>query len=222
MSDARNSFIAQVVAGKTFADVGGLWGTVNEKVSVASKHRAAALAMIDITEEGGALWQAFEARMMDLGVRDYRCHATDICAVSDLQFDVVHCSGVLYHHPNPHVLLDALRRATREHLILSSAVTQEVVENKHGTYRIPPSGVIFVPALTDEERKILGAYWTAVGAEAHGITHPAHYKPSDFGPWWWLPTAHALQAMARVAGFEVIGEAPIWRRNAHTLLLRKI
>ena len=34
MTDVRDTYIAQVVAGKSFADVGGLWGTVNEKVSV--------------------------------------------------------------------------------------------------------------------------------------------------------------------------------------------
>ena len=38
MSDVRDTYISQVVAGKSFADVGGLWGTVNEKVSVAHTH----------------------------------------------------------------------------------------------------------------------------------------------------------------------------------------
>ncbi len=30
MSEVRDTYIGQVVAGKSFADVGGLWGTVNE------------------------------------------------------------------------------------------------------------------------------------------------------------------------------------------------
>jgi len=41
-TDPRDLYIAQVIAGKTFVDVGGLWGTVNEKVSVA--YQAGALS----------------------------------------------------------------------------------------------------------------------------------------------------------------------------------
>jgi hypothetical protein len=34
-SDPRDVFLGRVARGRTFADVGGLWGVVNEKVSVA-------------------------------------------------------------------------------------------------------------------------------------------------------------------------------------------
>ncbi len=220
MADARDVFVGRVVRGKTFADVGGLWGTVSEKVSVAHGHGASELTMIDVTEEGGALWTAFEARMQAAGIQDHRCVSSDVCAVEDLAFDVVHCSGVLYHHPNPQLLLGALRRLTREHLVLSSAITQETVSNAKGTYRIPPSGVLFVPALGDAERAILAEYWRGAGAEVHGITTPVRYSPDDFGPWWWLPTARSMAAMASAAGFEVLEGASIWGGNAHTLLLR--
>lgn len=219
MTDARDEYIRRTVRGRSFADIGGLWGTVNEKVSVAHAAGAAELTMIDITVEGGELWKLFEQRMRTAGISGYRCVSTDICAVQDQRFDVVHCSGVLYHHPNPQTLLAALRRATGEHLVLSSAVTRSVIENRHGRYEIPPSGVILVPALNDAERAILGAYWKEVGAEAHGITAPARFHPSDFGPWWWLPTATAMGAMARAAGFDIVDHAPIWGGNAHTYLL---
>src|SRR5215203_3013979 len=33
--DPRDSYIAEVVKGRSFADVGGLWHTVNEKISFA-------------------------------------------------------------------------------------------------------------------------------------------------------------------------------------------
>lgn len=220
MVDPRDVFIGKAVRGRTFADVGGLWGTVNEKVSVAHKQGATELAMIDVTTEGGDLWHAFDERMRTQRIAGYRKVVADVCLVEGLAFDVVHCSGVLYHHPNPQQLLGALRRMTREHLVLSSAITQEVVENEHGTYRIPPSGVLFVPALNDKERAILAAYWRAVGADVHGITVPVKYRATDFGPWWWLPTAESMVAMASAAGFEVLDRASIWGGNAHTLLCR--
>ena len=56
MSDARDTYISQVAAGKSFADVGGLWGTVNEKVSVAHTHGARALTMIDVSPPDTELW----------------------------------------------------------------------------------------------------------------------------------------------------------------------
>ncbi len=48
-SDVRDTYIRWVVAGKSFVDVGGPWGTVNEKVSVAHTHGACGLTMIDVS-----------------------------------------------------------------------------------------------------------------------------------------------------------------------------
>jgi hypothetical protein len=178
--------------------------------------------MIDVTVEGGDLWEAFDARMRGMGITGYRCISSDVCELENLAFDIVHCSGVLYHHPSPQMLLGALRRLTREYLILTSAITQQSVTNAQGQYKIPASGVIFVPALEDSERLVLAEYWRDNGAEVHGITHPARYTPRNFGPWWWLPTARAMIAMAETAAFEVIDEASNWGGNAYTLLLRPV
>lgn len=222
MTDRRDRFLARVTRDQTFADVGGLWGTTSERVSVAHDCGASSLTMIDITPKGGHLWAAFDERMKEKKINDYACVSSDICKVKDLNFDVVHCSGVLYHHPKPQVLLAALRRVTRKHLVLTSAVTQEVVKNRLGTYRIPPSGVLFVPALKEAERLILAEYWRGIGVEAHGITEVVTYEAEQFGPWWWLPTAHAMTAMASAAGFKLLDQGPTWAGNAHTLLLEPV
>jgi hypothetical protein len=39
--DLRDQYISKVVTDKTFAEVGGLWGTINEKISVAYQYGAA-------------------------------------------------------------------------------------------------------------------------------------------------------------------------------------
>lgn len=112
LNDLRDEYISRVVVGKTFADAGGLWGTVNEKVSLAREHGAASLTMRDVTVKEGDLWKKFRARMDRLGIRNYECLSADICdpQITDLvqPFDVVHCSGVLYHHPNPMLLAGCL------------------------------------------------------------------------------------------------------------------
>lgn len=226
--DLRDEFIKRVVPGQSFADVGGLWGTVNEKVSVAANAGAASLTMIDVAGLQGELWTKFHDRMKGLGLTEYLCTSGDICEFGFQPgtpvYDVVHCSGVLYHHPHPMRMMEALRRITKKHLILTSAVTQEVVKNKLGKYTVPPSGVVFVPALAERDRKILAKYWTEkAGVEVcYGISEPVNWDTSVFDPWWFLPTATAVQAMATCCRFRVVDSGPTWNNNAHTVLLETL
>jgi hypothetical protein len=226
--DLRDDFIGRVVAGRSFADVGGLWGTVNEKVSVAAKLQARTVTMIDISATGSDLWKQFSERLASLHVSGCECISSDVCALvangSAPKFEVVHCSGVLYHHPNPILFLEVLRRITTRHLILTSAVTQETISNDLGTFRIPPSGAIFVPALDQHERSILAKYWRekAGAGVCYGITETVKWNTSEFGPWWWLPTPRTMLALAECAGFRVLDSGPTWNGNAHTALLEAV
>ena len=114
MRDVRDTYIGQVVAGKSFADIGGLWGTVNEKVSVAHAHGARGLAMIDVSPTDSELWALFDERRRTLRLPAVECVSADILTLVEAdpcpQFDVVHCSGVLYHMPEPMQFLRALRK----------------------------------------------------------------------------------------------------------------
>jgi hypothetical protein len=226
--DLRDDFIRRVVAGHSFADVGGLWGTVNEKVSVAANAGAASVAMIDVAEPGAELWSKFRDRLAGLGLPECPCISGNICELSFSAsrpvYDVVHCSGVLYHHPNPMLMIEALRRITKKHLILTSSVTQQTIRNELGTYTVPPSGVVFVPALNDSERQILAKYWaeTARAGTCYGISEPARWDTSDFDPWWFLPTPTAMTAMATCCRFRVVDSGPHWNNNAFTVLLEAI
>ncbi|MBW4696328.1 MAG: class I SAM-dependent methyltransferase [Aphanocapsa lilacina HA4352-LM1] len=223
--DVRDEYISRVVSGMTFADVGGLWGTVYEKISVAHRYGATSLTMIDITLEGSELWDKFRERMVGFGITDYQCIVEDVCKLQyshpDILFDAIHCAGVLYHHINPLQVLISLRNITRKYLVLTSAITQSVIENEKGRYVIPPSGVIFVPALDHREFEILKQYWTGFEVRAFGLTDRVDYRPDDFGPWWWLPTAQALSAMCESVGLRVQESAHTWGNNAFTLLLER-
>jgi 2-polyprenyl-3-methyl-5-hydroxy-6-metoxy-1,4-benzoquinol methylase len=127
MSDPRDEYLSQIVKGKSFADVGGLWGTVSEKVSVAHRYGASALTMIDVAPPPNEEWRLFEERRRDLRLPPVNCISGDVVSLVESntcpQFDVVHCSGVLYHIPDPVRLVAALRKITREYLILCSVVT---------------------------------------------------------------------------------------------------
>src|SRR5580692_11280331 len=110
--DIRDELIREFAAGKTFADVGGLWATINEKVSVASVAGASSVAMIDITALDNELWTRLHERLASLGVTNYERISEDVEKLGKREdcptFDVVHCSGVLYHHPEPLQLIRSL------------------------------------------------------------------------------------------------------------------
>jgi SAM-dependent methyltransferase len=225
--DPRDAFIARTVEGQSFADVGGLWGLTNEKVSVAHAAGASSVTMIDRVDLGDGLWEELRARLTIAGVDDIRCISADVLELGEdpapPRFDVVHSSGVLYHLPDPVRFLQSLRRLTRKRVVLSSSVTGRRVRSRAGTLEMPASGMIFVPALAGKELAVVRAYWDEVvqGAAAVGINREAEWDPSDYTPWWWLPTIEALEALCRASGFVVEDGAPSWGGNAHTLLLRR-
>jgi hypothetical protein len=221
-SDPRDEFISRVVRGRSFVDVGGLWGTVNERVSIAHQHGANSLAMIDVSPSDGELWSLFEERRRALKLPDVQCVSGDVLTLDKtmpgLRFDVVHCSGVLYHMPDPVLFLAALHRLTTRHLILTSSVTATTIRNKKGVLEMPGGAVLFIPGLQTRERSILKSHWEKI-TTAVGLTTDSEWNPADFGPWWWLPTVESLKAMCMSAGFRCIDGAYCWNNNAYTLLL---
>lgn len=228
MTDPRDAYIARVVGGKSFADVGGLWGTINEKVSVAHCNGAMQLTMIDVSAPGHRLWQLFEERRRALGLPEVSCISADIVQLAETsecpQFDVVHCSGVLYHVPDPMRFLAALRRVTREYLVLTTAVTATKVTSAAGNLEVPSTACLFLPALQGEERRVVDSYWRQfVGDAAMGLTQQiAAWDVEDFAPWWWLPTVDALKGMCRASGFAYVEGTHAWNNNAYTLLLSPV
>lgn len=225
MKDLRDEYIGRVVRGKSFADVGGLWGTVNEKVSVAHRYGASALTMIDVTPPEHELWQLFENRRQALGLPAVQCISGDVLRLAETascpRFDVVHCSGLLYHMPDPLRFLSALRTMTRECLVLTSVVTAPYMRNEHGELRLPAAAALFIPALQSQERAIVRAYWCQfVGDGALGVTREVTtWRLDDYAPWWWLPTVEALQAMCRAVGFVPQDGGYFWNDNAYVQLL---
>ena len=53
-------WVQDLVKDKTFADVGGLWNTINEKVTVASLAGARDVTMIDLMDYKSHWWDKFD------------------------------------------------------------------------------------------------------------------------------------------------------------------
>jgi hypothetical protein len=227
----REQWIAGAAAGKSFAEVGGLWGTVNEQVTVAARAGATATTMIDVapSENGGGedLWTQFRDRAASLGVTDTTCVQASIDDPDTPgkvgEFDVASCSGVLYHCPNPLHTLRQLREITRETLVLGTASMPETVSSAAGTVSVEPGSALLVPAMNDSQRAVLGQWLSEVGGvQALGVNYPMQtdWALDDYGAWWWFFTRDYVTALLRVSGFEVETVANYWDGRATLYLAR--
>src|ERR1700730_9452900 len=116
----------------SFADIGGLWGLVNEKITVAVKAGCRAATMIDITPINHQLWSQFEERALSVGVTKYRKLQGngDDPALLDKSapFAFIHCAGLISHVRNLLPTLARLQALTSRYLLLvSMTVPQQIV-----------------------------------------------------------------------------------------------
>lgn len=222
-----DKWIEEVVKGKTFADVGGLWGTVNEKVTVALKAGAAVATMIDITPLGSSLWERFQDRCALEGVTNYQCIQGDINnpdAIEDLRsYDVVCCSGVLYHCPHPLYAVIHLAAVCKRTLILGSSAIPSTVSTASGALVSEPGSALFVPALNETQKGIIDEYFKEVGAqEMVGINTSCDWSIlDDYAPWWWLFTPEHVAALLEVAGFRILESGSEWEGRTALYLAEK-
>jgi len=187
--DLWRELIARLVPGRTFVDVGCMWKVNGDYAFLAAASGAASVTGVDIAPAT----PEFVARNAQLGepVRFVRGDLNDpsIDAWAGT-FDVVFCSGVLYHVPNPVFSLHQLRRLCRGVLILTSATMPE---------RDVPNAAVLLPGLDEDERARL-VYWTRY--RKPGLD--SSFEPArGYANWVWLPTPSCVRAMVELAGFTV-------------------
>ena len=166
-------WLKQTVNGKSFADVGGLWRTVNEKISVAHEAGASSLTMIDIQPHGNIWWKKFDERMQLLKIECKNIVAD--ATASDFsnkvnRYDVVYCSGILYHLPSPYQMLSNLRKIVNEYIILVSMTIPNRIENEGGVIELYGGLSLFAPSLNESQRNILRRHFGELGIRTHTIT----------------------------------------------------
>jgi hypothetical protein len=104
--------------------------------------------------------------------------------------DVVWCSGVLYHSPNPLLALERLRELTADLLILQTMTLPELPGVQQG--------VVFYPGVPNPG---LYARWGEEAARSLRLPEPGEDR---YAPWWWGISRSALAAMLRAARFEPV------------------
>jgi hypothetical protein len=230
-ADPRDLLIQQVVVGRTFAELGGVWQIVNEKVSVAKRAGARSVTMIDAIPKTHPMWQGFEQHVRSQGVHDLRGYAPvnlDTVEASEVggPYDVLHCSGVLYHCPNPLHSLCKMASLANEFVIVTSMVVEPVIASAAGRIDLPEGAALLVAALGEEQFRVVDAYWRERGISSIVLLQEGErrldWDVRDYGPWWWLYTPATMEGMIRAAGMEPLEGVTWWGGRTHTVLARVV
>lgn len=190
-------FVETHAPGRSFADIGGMWGVDGEVALRAAAAGASSVTLFDAGEPTPAFLE--RAATQGAEIRCVQGDLEDPVSVDQIgPHQIVWCSGVIYHTPNPVLQLMHLRRITTELLFLRSATMPEVPGF--------PQACVFHPYLDARDRAPL-ARGLPNPARATGLGTPFDPRPMyGHGNWWWGITPSALRAMLRTARFEVVEE----------------
>jgi 2-polyprenyl-3-methyl-5-hydroxy-6-metoxy-1,4-benzoquinol methylase len=183
------ALISTHAPGKSFLDVGCMWRVNGGYSFHALEAGAARVVGLDIDPAT----PEFDARNRSAGSRvDFVQGDVNDPRLADTlgKFDVVFCSGVLYHVPNPIQTLERLRGLCGGTLILTTAIVPELEV---------PQGAVFFPQLDAEARQRLtfsGSH-TKVGVDTD-------FEPDKgYANWFWGMSPSCVRVLLDIAGFDV-------------------
>jgi hypothetical protein len=223
----RRNLIKKHVAGLSFVDIGGLWGTTGEMVTTAHSAGASHAVMADIHQLGSPWWQKFEAHCTEHGVEGYGEKQVDICAPDAPQtlgtFDFVHCAGVMYHVADLFRFVGNLVSVTNNYLLLASVVMPNQISGASGALSFGPDQAYLTPLLTEENHRVIGEYLKETGLQPSWIDQPTQYMEGTqprYGPWWWLFSSEFMSRLVALYGLEVLAEGPTPNGRGHSVFAR--
>lgn len=178
--------------GRSFVDIGCMWGVNGEYAFIAEEAGATAVKGVDVfgptpefLEKKQARGSHVEFILGDAG------HPDTLAQIGVM--DVVFCAGVLYHHPSPFDLLVALRRICGELLILRTSTIPEI--------KGLPNSAVYFPMLKPADRRLWNLSSLGLRRQV-GITDG--FEPEEgYGNWFWGLTPSALESLLETAGFRV-------------------
>jgi hypothetical protein len=193
-SPPREELIRRHVRGRSFADIGCMWSVNGSIAFVAEEAGATEVTGLDIMAATPEYEGEHARRSSTVRFVQGDLHDADVAAEVG-PHDVVWCSGVLYHAPNPLLTLERLRTITRETLILATETIPEVAGLSQAC--------VFFPGLSDADRRIHAA--ARPGTTALGLSTPFD-RAQTYGAWWWGITPSAVRGMVAASGFEIVQE----------------
>jgi hypothetical protein len=188
--------IREHAAGRSFADIGCMWGVNGEHAFLAEAAGATRVAAVDVF---GPTPEFEEKRLARKSRVEFILG--DVSRVDTLakigRVDVVFCAGVLYHHPSPFDLLVALRRICGHTLILRTSTIPEV--------KGLPNAAVYFPMLSERDRAVWNLKPLGVLHQA-GITNEFN-RAEGYGNWFWGLSPSCLESLLTTAGFRIDSRA---------------
>lgn len=196
--ERRHGFIQEHAPGRSFVDVGGLYQLHGE---VAFRAEAAGASEVTLFDSGDEEYGGFGRRCRESGskIRFVQGDLEEGLTVERVgAHDIVWCTGVIYHTPNPVLQLMHLREMTQELLYLGTHIIPEIPGFRQAC--------VYYPYLPEAERRTHGrSHWDA--DDLLGIGTPFDDRPMyGYGNVWWGITPSALRAMLATARFDVVDE----------------
>ncbi len=190
------TYIRQHVRGRSFVDVGCMWGVNGEYAFIAEEAGATLVKGLDVFGPTPEFEEKKRARNSKVEfVLGDATQSDTLARVGEM--DVVFCAGVLYHHPSPFDLLVALRRMCKILLILRTSTIPEV----DGL----PNAAVYFPMLSAKNRELWNL--SSLGLRRQiGISDK--FDPSEgYGNWFWGLSPSCLRSLLETAGFKLEMEA---------------
>jgi hypothetical protein len=190
----REDLVRRYAPGRSFADVGCMWGVDGAISFLAEECGASSVTGLDLMH-ASAKFEAERARRSS-AVRFVQGDVHDEATAREVgPHDVVWCTGVLYHAPHPVLTLERLRSITGEVLILATETIPEVPGLAQAC--------VFLPGLDEGQRRAHAG--ARPGVRAAGLSEPFD-RSQTYGAWWWGLSRSAVRGMLGAAGFEVAHE----------------
>jgi len=183
--------------GLSFADIGAMWQMHGRMPFVAEEAGATTVTAVDAMDPTPDFERERERRGSDVSFVQGDLH--DPLTVEEVgAHDFVWCSGVIYHSPNPYLLIEHLRRLTGELIYLGTEIVPEVPGFDQAC--------VFYPGLSESSRRAYGAVH-GPGHHAMGVNSAFDATPGlGYANYWWGITPSALRAMVRTSRFEILEE----------------
>jgi SAM-dependent methyltransferase len=166
-------------SGGSFLDVGCMWRIDGANAFAAEQAGASVVTAVDVM----APTPAFLDRAAGSQVRFIQGDINDVATAEQAgTHDVVWCSGVLYHCPDPLLTLQRLNAVTGTRLLLATEV-------------LPARGrtAVYLPTRRDHP----------------GAPESVPSEVGGYAPWYWLPSPGAVRAMLALVGLRVDREVAV-------------
>ena len=184
----KADLIRRYVPNRSFADIGCMWRLNGYFSFLAEESGAKSVAAVDVYPASNEFEDERKKRGSKVEFIQGDIHAQRTVETIGLR-DIVFCSGLLYHSPNPVYTLCRLRLICNDLLIITTSTIPEIpgIQN----------AAVFYPFLGENQRKL----WR-LGTGQLGISTP--YDVSQgYGNWFWGFSRTCLESMLRCAGFQV-------------------